>query len=200
MRLSSVLLLLIGTLRPPILAGQSACTDISSFDFPNRVIVAHREAHPVFYGTFNGPAPGGTIRLRNGRFYEWDEPTGVSKKNTKPDWLTEINRDLVVHPPQSAGVRLLSLVRTHLSGTGSFTYILGFTCQDGSLSKIFEASGQGLNLVKVTDAAMDLAVAIWAERDSHSSPSSVVSLHYVWSPRLKRYVRSSSNAACLWMP
>ena len=193
-------LLLIGILRPPALAAQSACTDISSVDFRNRVIVARRAARPVFYGVFNGPAPDGPIRLSNGHFYDWDGAPRTSNRNTAPDWLTEIDRDLVVHPPQSSGVRVLSLVRTHLTGTGSFTYIFGFTCQNGDVTKVFEASGQGLKLRTITDSAMVVDVAVWAERDVHASPSRVVSLHYVWSPRLKRYVRSSSNAACPWMP
>jgi hypothetical protein len=199
MRLASALLL-IGILCPAVLAAQSACTDISSVDFHNRVLVARRATHPVFYGIFNGPAPGGPIRLSDGRFYDWDAAPGISDRNAAPDWLTEIDRDLVVQPPQSAGVRVLSLVRTHLTGTGSFTYIFGFACQDGHVSKIFEASGQGLKLGKITDSAMVMDVAVWAERDAHASPSRVVSLHYVWSPRLRRYARSSSNAACPWMP
>jgi hypothetical protein len=195
-----VSMLVLAAFAPPVLARDSACVDISSVDFKNYLFVARRETRPVSYGAFNGPAPGGPIRLRNGRFYEWDETPEVSPGNSKPDWLTEIGRDLIVHPRQSAGIRVLSLTRTHLTGTGSFTYIFAFACRNGAVTKIFEASGEGVKLTDVTDAAMDIDVAVWAKGDAHASPSRIVPLHYVWSPESKRFLRSSSNAACPWMP
>ncbi len=123
------LLFLIGFLRPAL--AQSSCRDISSFDFSNSVITARREARPVFSGAFNGPAPGGPIRLRNGRAFEWDEPAGSSSTIAEADWLE---------------------------------------------------------------------CAIWSDNDAHASPARVVSLHYAWSPGLKRYARSWSEKACLWLP
>jgi hypothetical protein len=192
--------LLAGTCWPAVMAGQPVCADISSVDFGNRVIVAEGEARPGSYGVFNGPGPAGPIRLTNGRYYEWDGLPETPVGTRKPDWVTKIEGELLVHPPQSGGVRVLRLSRTHLTGTGSFTYVLAFMCQRGSVSKVFEASGQGLKLESVTDAAIDLSVAVWAKHDDHASPSKVVSLRYEWSPRSRRYVRASSNGACPWMP
>lgn len=167
MRLAAVLFLA-GILRPMAGAEQSGCREISLVDFRNRVIVARRETRPLFYGLFNGPAPGGPIRLRDGRSYDWDLTPGDSGRKPPPDWLTEIDRDVVVRPPRSGAVRVLSLTRTHLTGTGSFTYIFGFTCQEGVVRKIFEASGQGIKLGTATDSVMVVDVAVWVEGDAHA--------------------------------
>ena len=114
---SAHLLLLLSVTGAPGLIAQQACADIASFDFRNGAITAAAEPAGEFYGVFNGPGPGGTFRMRDGRFNDWDGPPELANKS-KPDWLTEIESDILVHPPQCAGVRVLSVIRLHLTGTG----------------------------------------------------------------------------------
>lgn len=186
----------------------ASCRDIASVDFRNQVIRARSESWPD-YGLFNGPGPGGPLRLRDGVFLQWDLTPGMwsmlssegrAETNAKPDWKTTIQQDITLHPTATKAVRLLVLDQVHLTGTGSFTYIFGFQCAAGSLTKVFEASGEGIRLERTTESGMEIAVAIWNKDDAHCCPRREVHLRYRWSPSLKRFVRGSSNAACRWLP
>ena len=186
------------------------CRDIANVDFRNHVIVAARYNGNPFYGLFNGPGPGGPLRLRAGVFLQWDlTPGEIAKLSAeerdevmrKPDWKTEIERDLLLHPPAgSAGVRVLTLVQEHLTGSGSFTYVVAFDCRSGTLNKVFEASGEGVRLERATASRLELSAGIWGNGDAHAAPSRVERLQYRWSPALKRFVREGSNASCPWLP
>lgn len=118
----------------------------------------------------------------------------------KPDWKTTIEQDIILDPAPSERVRLLVLFQNHVTGTGSFTYILGFQCTGGSVKNIFETSGEGIKLAPAIGNRMELTVGIWAEGDSRCCPSQEVSLTYRWSVSLKRFVRDSPNGACPWLP
>jgi hypothetical protein len=186
----------------------ASCRDIAKVDFRNRVILAPSYTGKPFYGLFNGPGPGGPLRLRNGMFLKWDGPAEMTRPSAeqrdenlrKPDWKTTIEQDVLLNPAGSSGVRVLTLHQNHLTGTGAFTYVFAFACRSGSLSKIFEASGEGLQLERATANSIEVSVGIWADADSHASPSRVEHLRYRWSPVLKRFIRESSNAACPWLP
>ena len=183
-----------------------SCRDIASVDFHNQVILAKSDSGKPFYGTFNGPGPGGPLRLRDGVFLEWDltpemwamlSPEEREETNRKPDWKTTIQQDITL---ASMDVRLLVLDKVHQTGTGSFSYIFGFQCAAGSLRKVFEASGQWVKLERTTENGMDISVFVWGKDDAHCCPRREVHLRYRWSPSLKRFVRESSNGACPWLP
>jgi hypothetical protein len=186
-----------------------SCRDIASVDFRNQVIRARSDSGKPYYGVFNGPGPGGPLRLRDGVFLQWDLTPGMwamlspderEETNGKPDWKTTIQQDITLHPTPTMDVRLLVLDQVHLTGTGSFTYIFGFQCAAGSLTKVFEASAEGIRFERTTENGMDISVAIWNKDDAHCCPRREVHLRYRWSPSLKRFVRDSSNAACPWLP
>ncbi len=171
------------------------CRDIASVDFRNRAIWAAPDHWKSEYGSeFNGPAPGGPLRLRNGVFREWD------RVNNVVDWETTIEKDILLHPAGSNGVRILVLGRDHRSGTGSFTYIFGFQCSSSTVKKIFEASGEGVKFGRATDKGIEITVGIWSKDDPHAGPSTEVQLRYLWSPALKRFVREPSKATIPWLP
>jgi hypothetical protein len=147
--------------------------------------------------------------MRDGVFLQWDLTPGMwamlspeerEETNRKPDWKTTIQQDVTLHLTATTDVRLLVLDQVHLTGTGSFTYIFGFQCAAGSLRKVFEASGEGVNLKRTTKNDMEISVGIWGKNDGHCCPRREVLLRYHWSPSLKRFVRESSNAACPWLP
>jgi hypothetical protein len=177
-----------------------SCRDIASVDFRNQVIPARSGSGRSYYGEFNGPGPGGPLRLRDGVFLQWDFPEEREDTNRKPDWETTIQEDITLHPTAAMDVRLLVLDQVHLTGTGSFTYIFGFQCAAGSLRKVFEASGEGVKLERTTENGMNISVGIWGKGDAHCCPRREVHLRYRWSPSLRRFVRESSNAACPWLP
>jgi hypothetical protein len=178
-----------------------ACGDIAKFDFRNFTFETNPRTFKD-YGSFNGPAPDGPLKLRNGVFLEWDWLDGQvpPEYRNKPDWRTEITRDAFVKPEGSQGVRVLSLGRNHLTGTGWFTYIFVFDCAEGRVRNVFEASGEGVGLVRVNQSELILGVGIWKPKDSHAHPSIQVTVQYRWSPEAQRFVRVTSNAQCPWIP
>ena len=186
-----------------------SCRDIARVDFHNQVILARSDSGKPDYGVFNGPGPGGPLRMRDGVFLQWDLTPGMwamlspeerEETNRKPDWKTTIQQDVTLHLTATTDVRLLVLDQVHLTGTGSFTYIFGFQCAAGSLRKVFEASGEGVNLKRTTKNDMEISVGIWGKIDAHCCPRREVLLRYHWAPSLRRFVRESSNAACPWLP
>lgn len=193
-----------------LLASWAACRDVASIDFRNRVIPAASDLGKADYGTFNGPGPGGPLRLRDGLFLQWDRITSRiwsempaeerEEIKQKPDWKTTIEQDTLIRPTGSGGIRVLVLSQVHLTGTGAFTYVFGFRCSSGSLQKIFEASGEGVKFERATDNGIEVTVAVWSQDDAHCCPSREERLRYIWSPARKRVVREPSNAAIPWLP
>jgi hypothetical protein len=178
-----------------------ACEDIAKFDFRN--FTFETTPHTLKdYGAFNGPAPDGPLKLRNGVLLEWDWPDGEIPQEYRnvPDWRTEIARDVFVRPEGSQGMRVLSLGRNHLTGTGWFTYIFAFDCFEGRVRKILEASGEGVGLARVNASELILRVGIWTLKDSHADPSIQVTVQYRWSAEAQRFVRVTPNAQCPWVP
>ena len=200
---------LLGLTLAPLASG-AACRDVASIDFRNRVIRAASDLGETDYGIFNGPGPGGPLRLRDGAFLQWDGitsrmwsemPADERKEiKQKPDWKTTIEQDTLIRPIGSGGIRVLVLSRVHLTGTGAFTYVFGFRCSSGSLQEIFEASGEGIKLERATDNGIEINVAIWSQNDAHCCPSRHERLRYIWSPARKRFAREPSNAVIPWLP
>lgn len=126
--------------------GAVSCHDISTVDFRNVVIpAANYSGKPHYRGSFNGPGPGGPLRLRDGVFYQWDSGER-DKDNREPDWETTIERDVLLQPTGSDAIRVIVLNQLHRTGTGSFTYVFAFQCDADSLKKVFEGSGRASNL------------------------------------------------------
>jgi hypothetical protein len=186
-----------------------SCRDIASVDFRNQVILARSDSGKPDYGVFNGPGPGGPLRLRDGVFLQWDLTPGMwamlspeerEETSRKPDWKTTIEQDMLIRPIASGGVRVLVLSQVHVTGTGAFIYVFGFRCGSGSLKRVFEASGEGVKLERATANGIDITVGLWSQDDGHCCPSREERLRYLWSPALKRFVRESSKAAIPWLP
>ena len=163
----------------------SACRDIAKVDFRSAVIVASTTSGNTDYGLFNGPGPEGPLPLRDA---------------LEPDWKTSIETDTLLYPAGSRGIRVLTLFRVHMTGTGSFTYVFAFDCRSGKLNKIFEASGEGVRLEQATANSIHLKVGIWSEQDPHAGPSRVEQLRYEWSPMRRKFLRTSSKSVCPWLP
>jgi hypothetical protein len=142
------------------------------------------------------------LKLRNGVFHQWDWPDGKvpPEYRDKPDWETKIEKDVLVNPKGSQGVRVIVLGKNHLLGTGFFFYVFAFDCHEGGVRKLFEASGEGVNLARVTASELTLAVGIWRPKDSHADPSIRLTVLYRWSPEAQEFVRLTSNAQCPWVP
>lgn len=207
-RCSLLLIWLAGSsLSIPALA--QSCRDIAGVDFRNSTIRAARDDGKHDYGLFNGPGPGGEFRLHNGESLQWDlGPRDLAPLSDKervelmgqPDWKITLEQDNLLHPAGSAGVRVLVLHQVHLTGTGAFTYVFAFGCKGGKVRKIFEASGESVQLERATDGGLDLSAAIWSKGNAHCCPSGAARVHYEWSAALGRFVRQPASGEVPWLP
>ncbi|MBL8177294.1 MAG: hypothetical protein JNK48_21645 [Bryobacterales bacterium] len=184
------------------LTGATRCRDIASADLRNAVLEAARDSGGHDYGLWNGPAPGGALRMRDGVAWQWDGgPWGKHvRQGRPPDWKTSIEQDVLLAESASSGTRLLVLEQVQLTGSNAYTYILGFQCVAGAVKKVFEASGQGVRLERVRRDGMDIKVGIWGEKDAHCCPGREALVKYSWRPARGGFVRESSNALCWWLP
>ncbi|MBS1825885.1 MAG: hypothetical protein JST93_11235 [Acidobacteria bacterium] len=159
----------------------STCTDIASVDIAKQSLVAASYYGEPFYGIYNGPAPGG-------------------KLGTDPDLKLAVEQNHLLRPEGSSGIRVVEISEDQRKGSSTYYYVFVFECRKGTLQKIFEATGQGVQLRRATARDLELSVGIWRPNDPHSSPSREVRILYQWRPDRQRFVRRGSKAACPWLP
>jgi hypothetical protein len=116
------------------------------------------------------------------------------------EWRIGITKDVVVKPKGSRCVRFVVIRKNRLHGTASFDYVFAFDCHEGAVRKIFEASGEDVQLPRTTAKEFTLTVKVWTP-DKPDGPLYVnVAVQYRWSPEAQRFVRVTSNAQCPWVP
>jgi hypothetical protein len=166
-------------------AGASAkpCSEIRSFDFRNATIrVGVADENP------KGPrGMADSFHLQNGSELIYDEFGSLKSEN--PEWGVDLVDDRVVHPDPSTRLRVIVLVDDHLGGTGTWTYVLAFDCQRGNLVRLFQYSGEGVGLKRLTDQTIELDQSIWRPTDAHCCPSQDADLAYRWIATLHRFRR-----------
>jgi hypothetical protein len=146
------------------------CTNIAKVDFANRTLtVAKQGAKQVFH-------------FHQGVAFEYEEPG-----NDKPDWQTTIQQDVVVKPLPSSTVRFLTLYRNHLTGSGSWTYVVGLACSQGRMRKVFQASGMFMKVGQISPKLVEISMPVWKPSDALCCPSAHKELRYAWDPQTHRY-------------
>jgi len=79
-------------------------------------------------------------------------------------------------------------------------YVFAFDCHERVVRKIFEASGEDVQLLTDDCEGVYLTVKVWTP-DKPDGPLYVnVRFQYRWSPEAQRFVRVTSNAQCPWVP
>ena len=173
-------------------AWSQACTDIRRFDFRNATIHVGSFDTNKLTGLFNdsrGLAL--TFRLRNGVARTYEDP---SSKSETPDWQAELVVDREVHPEPSIWMRVIVLEDVHMTGTGTWRYILAFGCDKGRLVQKFRFTSEGVYLKHLDNQTLQLYQAIWLPTDSHADPSSHRELIYKWDARVHQYHLADSTS------
>jgi hypothetical protein len=173
-------------------AWSQACANIRRFDFRNATIHVGSFDTNKLTNLFNdsrGQAL--TFRLRNGIALTYDDPT--SKAGT-PDWQAELVMDREVHPEPSTWMRVIVLEDVHMTGTGTWRYILAFGCDKGRLVQKFQFTSEGVYLKHLDNQTLQLYQAIWLPTDSHADPSSHRQLIYKWYARVHQYRLADSTS------
>jgi hypothetical protein len=159
-------------------AKSQSCTDIRTFDFKNAAVpIAARDD-----GGHSGPD---TFHLQDGKGFISDNPDLTQSR----DWQLNLFGDRLIHPDASTWLRVITIDRLHLTGTGDWNYILAFTCTKGSLEPIFQYGSEGAEIKHLDAHTLELSQAVRAENDAHCCPSKVKQIIYHWNAKLHRYVR-----------
>ncbi len=166
-RLYAILLILIWVGPSRALA---QCTDIAKVDFANRALtVTTSQAKQVFH-------------FRHGLSLEFEAGKGKTS-----DWQTTIRQDIVVKPQGSGDVRFLTLFRNRLTGSGSWTYLVGLQCSGGQIRQVFQSSGELMQVIKVSRKSVLISTPVWKPADPACCPSARKELRYTWDSRTRRY-------------
>jgi hypothetical protein len=157
------------------------CVDVRHFDFKNATIYTA----PYDEGSHTGAD---SFRLRDGTAFLSEDP--LSSKSH--DWQVDLLDDREVHPDPTTWLHVIVLDRDHLTGTGTWYYVMAFSCNNGRLIRRFQYSSEGVSLEHLDDQTLQLYQAIWAPTDSHASPSKHQELVYKWNAKEHRYRRVST--------
>lgn len=173
-------------------ASAQTCIDIRRFDFKNAAIhVSESDANELqtLFNASRGDAR--TFHLRDGVGLTYDFPE--SNPQT-PDWRTELITDREAHPEPTIWIRVIGLEDDHLTGTGTWHYVLAFSCEKGHLVRKFQFSAEGVHLKHLDDQTLQLGQGIWISSDSHADPSRERELTYKWDAQLHQYRLTSKTS------
>lgn len=164
-----------------------ACSDIKRFDFKNAIIqVGSTDDNelPTLYNASRAEAL--TFHLKDGVAETYD---GSPLESGVPDWRAELLQDRQAHPEPSTWIRVIVLEDNHLTGTGTWHYVLAFGCNTGRLARLFQFTAEGVSLGHLDDQTLELHQGIWTATDSHADPSRQRVLTYKWNAQQHRYRR-----------
>lgn len=186
MRITMLLLLLLsGTCGD--LCAQYTCDNVASFDFRNSILMMGGTGltTPQEYGAFNFPGTKERFAFRKGVAVQWESD---ERNPQKPDFRITIDHEQLVHPDGSPGVKILFVEMDHLTGTGSFQYLVAYDCRGHRLHKLLDVSGEGVSFRTATDNSIKLTLYIWSDRNGHCCPSKRADVTFEWSPKRQAYV------------
>jgi hypothetical protein len=159
------------------------CGDIRSFDFRNASI-------PIAAKDEGGSSGPDLFRLQNGRGFSSGDPDSAQSH----DWQLDLVTDRLEQPDHLTWIRVIVVNKDHLTGTGSWQYVMAFDCQHGSLVSLFQYGSEGVELKRLSEETLVLYQAIWKKGDPHCCPSGHTVLAYRWNPSRHRYERASSKS------
>jgi hypothetical protein len=175
-----------------------SCDDIQKVDFRNmRIVVAGERADQNELTTlYNAPLGKVHFNMRHGIAHHWDggdvEDPGFLDyvdKDHPPDWEAKIVQDKLANPSGFLAVRFIEIFDLHLTGTGAWFYVLGFTCDAGKLKRMFQFTSMYASLKSLKDDSFTIKQHVWQRDDPEAGPSAMRWLHYQWLPEKGRYER-----------
>jgi hypothetical protein len=160
-------------------------------DFRNAAIrtgpAGANETRVLFGGA--APSPDG-FELRHGMALLHDDPDASS--SASPDWRIHLMLDRKIQPDTATWVRLIVLDEDHLTGTGAWQVVLAYACDRGKLVRLFQYSGEGVTVMNLNAAKLELYQAVWKPDDPHCCPSRHAELTYAWDAEVHRYRRAEA--------
>jgi hypothetical protein len=164
------------------------CQDIRNVDFRNMAVHTTAMDANELTGLYDAPRTGYGFEFKNGVAEEFMDL--AQKKAETPEGRAKIVEDSVVDVPGGPTIRFLNIVWEHLQGSGAFSVLVGFTCQDGRVKKIFQFSADGVEKFEVGPGdQLIIKQAIWRKNDAHCCPSQTHTLYYGWDAERQSFRR-----------
>jgi hypothetical protein len=158
------------------------CQDVRTFDFRNATI----QIAPQDEGSRQGSQ---SFALRNGIAFTSNDPDSLKSH----DWRVDLLVNRTVHLDSRTWASVIVLEKDHLTGTGTWGYVLAFGCENGVLVRLFQNSSQGVILKHLTGSEIELYEPSWKVGDAHCCPSAHRELVYRWKPNEHRFQSMSST-------
>ena len=173
-----------------VAASAAECTDIAKVDFANRTLTVAGIQQMVTpaESPLGGPLAQQAFHFHHGVSLEYEGGPGK-----KPDWQTTIRQDVAVKPEGFHTIRFLTLFRNHLTGSGSWTHLVGLTCSGGRIQQVFQVSERFMQVEEVTPEVVQISRRVWKPSDPACCPSARKKLRYTWDPRTDRYTLAHTD-------
>jgi len=193
MRITGLLLFLVWA-TTEILPAEYSCKNIADFNFGNSILTMGGTGLTIRqeYSLFNSPAHKERFAFRNGIALQWLVPEEHNPQ--RPDFRITIDRDQLVHPTGSSGVKILIVQMDHLTGTGSFQYLAAYDCRERQLHKLLDVSGEGVKFLSASNDRIQLTLFLWSDADAHCCPSKKADVMFQWSPKRQAYIGPTRGA------
>ena len=178
-RLLALVVILVAVYTTALGAG---CMDITKVDFANRAlrVAGIAQAAPPGESPFGGPAAEQIFHFHHGVSLEYE-------RDKKPDRQTTIQQDVAVKPERSLTLRFMILFRNYLTGSGSWTYLVGLACSGGRVQQAFQSSGIFMRVAKISPEWVHVSMAVCKPSDLACCPSARKELRYHWDLKTRRY-------------
>jgi hypothetical protein len=155
--------------QPP---GPQPCSDIAQIDLNNLTIAT------------KGSGFGEIFEFRDGIAHRHD---GSYNPSDPPDWEARIEKDQTITPSPGVKVRFVSFLDDHLTGTGTWSHVVGFRCSPanrnprGHMETVFDQGGLSLELKKLDDTGVVISL------NAVPNQPIVKYSQYSWDQHLSRF-------------
>jgi hypothetical protein len=97
-------------------------------------------------------------------------------------------------PAADTDVRMVSVVKNHLTGSGAWETVLGFQCKDAHVETVFSKEFYyGASFEPISGTGFALTGGFWSGRDSLCCPSYKKRIVYSWDSRRGRFRAGSET-------
>lgn len=157
------------------------CQDVRTFDFRNAAI----QIAPQDEGSHQGTQ---TFVLRDGIAFISDDPQSLKSH----DWRVDLIVNRILRLDSSTLASVIVLKKDHLTGTGTWDFVLVFGCEKGVLVRLFQYSAQGVILKHLDGGTVELYEPSWTVGDAHCCPSRHRELAFRWISQEHQFHRMNS--------
>jgi hypothetical protein len=136
-------------------------------------------------GPYNSPRGHLNFQFKNGVSDEYLDAT--QQKNGTPEARAKIAGDSSINLPGGSTVRFLKIGWEHMQGTGSYSVLFGFVCENGRVREIFKFSTDAAEFEIGLGDQLVIKQALCNEKDAHCCPTQARTIYYGWDSDQQKF-------------